>query len=195
MSNIDLVRLPGVAVLMVVYFLVMLAFSFFYIAFPVQAASEMKWSVQHTGAFFSVMSFFMVLVQGPVLSRVSRIWSARRLVMVGSFVLAIGFLSLVPAIGWLAFAGAVLIAVGNGLMWASVVALLSQAAGQQQGAVQGLAGSVGAAASIMGLIFAGIMYNQISGGLFVISAGLIFIVVVLSAWFPRDKLEHGNDDT
>jgi MFS family permease len=195
MSNIDLVRLPGVAVLMVVYFLVMLAFNFFYVAFPVQAASEMKWSVQHTGAFFSVMSFFMVLVQGPVLSRVARIWSARRLVIVGSFVLAIDFLSLVPAIGWLAFAGAVLIAVGNGLMWVSVVALLSQAAGQQQGAVQGLAGSVGAAASIMGLIFAGIMYNQISGGLFVISAGLIFIVVVLSAWFPRDKLEHGNDDT
>ncbi len=195
MSNIDLVRLPGVAVLMVVYFLVMLAFSFFYIAFPVQAASEMKWSVQHTGAFFSVMSFFMVLVQGPVLSRVSRIWSARRLVMVGSFVLAIGFLSLVPAIGWLAFAGAVLIAVGNGLMWASVVALLSQAAGQQQGAVQGLAGSVGAAASIMGLIFAGIMYNQISGWLFVISAGCIFGVVVLAACYPRDKLEHGNDDT
>jgi MFS family permease len=79
--------------------------------------------------------------------------------------------------------------VGNGLMWASVVALLSQAAGQQQGAVQGLAGSVGAAASIMGLTLAGILYDQISGWLFVISAGCIFGVVLLSAWCPRDKLE------
>jgi DHA1 family tetracycline resistance protein-like MFS transporter len=166
----------------------MLAFNFFYVAFPVQAASEMKWSVQHTGAFFSVMSFCMVVVQGPVLSRVSKIWKARRLVVVGSLILGFGFLCLVPAIGWMAFAGAVLIAVGNGLMWASVVALLSQAAGQQQGAVQGLAGSIGAAASILGLTLAGILYDQISGWLFVISAGCIFGVVVLSAWYPRDKL-------
>jgi MFS family permease len=189
LSNADLIRLPGVAVLMAVYFLVMLAFNFFYVAFPVQAATEMQWSVKHTGVFFSVMSFFMVLVQGPVLTRMSRVWSEGRLVGVGSLVLAVGFLTFAPAIGWLAFAGAILLALGNGLMWASVVALLSKAAGENQGAVQGLAGSIGATASVLGLTLGGIMYTHLSGWLFVLSAGLIFVVVILSLRLPRKHPE------
>jgi MFS family permease len=193
LSNADLVRLPGVAVLMAIYFLVMLAFNFFYVAFPVQAATEMQWSVKHTGVFFSVMSFFMVVVQGPVLSRLSRVWSEARLVGVGSLVLAGGFLTFAPAIGWLAFAGAILLAVGNGLMWASVVALLSKAAGEHQGAVQGLAGSIGAAASVAGLILGGIMYTHLSGWLFVLSAGLILVVVILSLRLPRGKPETDSN--
>jgi hypothetical protein len=50
------------------------------------------------------------------------------LVSVGSLVLGCGFLTFAPAIGWMAFGGAILLAVGNGLMWASVVALLSKTA-------------------------------------------------------------------
>jgi MFS family permease len=189
MSSRDLVRLPGVSPLIAIYFLVMLAFNIFYVAFPVQAATQMQWSVKHTGAFFSVMSFFMVVVQGPVLSRLSRIWSEGRLVGVGSLVLGCGFLTFSPAIGWMAFGGAILLAVGNGLMWASVVALLSKAAGEHQGAVQGLAGSVGAAASIVGLVLGGMMYSHLSGWLFVWSSGLIFVVVILSLRLPREKPE------
>jgi MFS family permease len=192
MSSADLVRLPGISVLLAIYFLVMLAWNFFYVAFPVQAATEMHWTVKHTGAFFSVMSLFMVVVQGPVLSRLSRMWSEGRLVGVGSLVLGCGFLTFSPAIGWMAFGGAILIAVGNGLMWASVVALLSKTAGEEhQGAVQGLAGSVGAVASIVGLILGGIMYAHLNGWLFVLSAGLIFVVVFLSLSLPGEKPGNG----
>jgi MFS family permease len=185
LSNLELCRLPGITNLLAIYFLVMLAFNFFYVAFPVEAATKMHWSVMHTGAFFSVMSFFMVVIQGPVLSRLSKVWSAKRLVSVGSIVLGCGFLTFTPAINWLAFGGAVLIAVGNGLMWASVVSLISKTAGDNQGAVQGLAGSVGAAASIIGLILGGVTYIFLSGWLFVLSCVLMFIVVLLSQWLPR----------
>jgi MFS family permease len=179
LSSLDLVRLPGVAIILMIYFLVMLAFNFFYVAFPVQAATSMHWSVSHTGSFFAVMSFFMVITQGPVLSRLSKVWSDRRLVAVGSLILGCGFLTFVPAIDWLAFVGAFLIALGNGLMWASVVALLSTAAAAHQGAVQGLAGSIGAGASVVGLVLGGVTYGFLGGWLFVLSAGLIFIVVFL----------------
>jgi DHA1 family tetracycline resistance protein-like MFS transporter len=189
MSSADIVRLPGIFVFMVTYFLVTLAFNFFYVAFPVQAATEMKWSIKHTGAFFSVMSVFMVVVQGAVLPRLSRICSDRTLVCIGAFVLVFGFLALAPASDWMAFAGALLIAVGNGLMWPPVVALMSKAAGEHQGAVQGLTGSVGAAASIMGLFLGGISYAHLGDWLFVLSAGLIFAVVILSMWFPEEKQE------
>jgi DHA1 family tetracycline resistance protein-like MFS transporter len=179
MSNIELIRLPGIAALLVVYFLVMLAFNFFYVAFPVQAATDMKWTVKETGAFFSVMSLVMVFVQGPVLTYLTKKWSRSRLITIGSSVLGCGFLVLSPAVSWMAFAGAILIAIGNGLMWAPIVALLSKTAGNYQGAVQGLAGSVGAAASIIGLVLGGLMFSFISGWLFVLAGGLIFLIVVL----------------
>jgi MFS family permease len=89
----------------------------------------------------------------------------------------------------LAFVAAILIAIGNGLMWPPMVALLSKAAGDHQGAVQGLAGSVSAGASILGLLLGGIFYSHVTDWLFVLSAGLIFAVVILSMWFPPDKLE------
>jgi MFS family permease len=186
-SSADIVRLPGMFVFMVTYFFVMLAFNFFYVTFPVQAATEMQWSVKHTGAFFSVMSLFMVVVQGAILPRLSRTWSDKRLVCMGSIILGFGFLALAPASDWMAFVGAILIAVGNGLMWPPVVALLSRAAGEHQGAVQGLAGSVAAVASIMGLMLGGISYAHLGDWLFVLSAGLIFAVVIVSIWFPPDK--------
>jgi MFS family permease len=189
MSSADIVRLPGMFVFMATYFFVMLAFNFFYVAFPVQAATEMGWSVRHTGAFFSVMSFFMVVVQGAILPRLSRTWSDKRLVCMGSIVLGFGFLALAPAGDWMSFVGAILIAVGNGLMWPPVVALLSKTAGEHQGAVQGLAGSVGAVASIMGLMLGGVSYAHLGDWLFVLSAGLIFAVVILSIWFPRETAE------
>ena len=103
---------------------------------------------------------------------------------VGSLVLGCGFLAFSPAIGWVAFGGAILLAVGNGLMWAPVVALLSKVAGQHQGAVQGMADSVGAVASILGLVLGGLMYAHLGGWLFALSAGRIGAVVVLSVWLP-----------
>jgi MFS family permease len=189
MSSADLVRLPGIRVFMATYFLVMLAFNFFYVSFPLQAATEMQWTIKHIGAFFAVMSIFMVAVQAALLPRLSQIWSDKRLVCVGAFVLGVGFLALSPANNWMPFVSAVLIAFGNGLMWPPVVALLSKASGKHQGAVLGLAGSVSAAASILGLFLGGIMYHHFRGWLFVLSAGFIFAIIILSVWFPREKLE------
>jgi MFS family permease len=191
MSNSELFRLPGIRVFMATYFFVMLAFNLFYVSFPLQAATEMKWTVKHTGGFFSVMSVFMVVVQAVLLPRLSRVWSNKRLVCVGAFVLGFGFLTLIPANNWMPFVAAVLIALGNGLMWPPVVALLSKAAGEHQGAVLGLAGSVSAAASIIGLFFGGILYHHFTGWLFVLSAGFIFTVIILAIWFPQTKIREG----
>ena len=50
----------------------MLGFNFFYVAFPVFAVGNLRWSVTDTGVFFAVLSLLMALVQGPVLSRLAR---------------------------------------------------------------------------------------------------------------------------
>jgi len=187
LSNARLMRLPGVAVFMVTYFCVMLAFNFFYVAFPLQAATKLHWTIKHTGAFFSVMSICMVVVQAALLPRLARLWSDKTMVCTGAFVLIFGFLALMPANDWMPFAGAILIAVGNGIMWPPVVALLSKASGDYQGSVMGLAGSISAAASILGLFLGGILYPIVGGWLFVVSAASIAVVVLLSSWYPPDK--------
>ena len=58
--------------------------------------------------------------------------------------------------------------------------LLSAKAGEHQGAVQGLAGSVAAIASIIGLLLGGLLYESLQGWLFVTSAILTFAVVVMA---------------
>jgi MFS family permease len=131
----------------------------------------------------------MVAVQMILLPRLAKIWSDKRLVRVGAFVLGFGFLALYPVSNRMPFIGAVLIAFGNGLMWPPVVALLSKAAGEHQGAVLGLAGSVSAGAAIVGLFLGGIMFHHFGGWLFVLSTVFIFAVIILSAWFPREKIE------
>ena len=133
------------------YFLVMLAFSFYYVAFPVFAVGSLGWTIRETGIFFAVMGVLMVVVQGPFYRWVTNWASERLLVVAGSATLAVAF--------WLfdsvtlsgVYGAVVLLAVGNGIMWPTVLSLLSKAAGSaSQGAVQGLAGSLGAVASIAG---------------------------------------------
>jgi len=160
---------------------VMLGFSFFYIGFPVHAIEELRWTVADTGAFFAYLSLVMVLVQGPVLARVSKKFSDAALAFVGTLILTIGFLCLfwssIPVI----YLAATLIALGNGLMWPSVMAMLSNAAGDMhQGAVQGAAGSIGAIASIVGLIAGGLLYNWLGAWVFVLAALVILPVSIVT---------------
>ena len=81
----------------------------------------------------------------------------------------------------LVYGAAVLFAAGNGLMWPSVMSILSKRAGTiNQGVVQGVASSFSSLASIIGLTVGGLLYNLIGETTFLISAGIIFTVFILS---------------
>lgn len=183
----DILKLHHMPALLSVYFLVMLGFSFFYIAFPIHAVRGLQWTVTGTGTFFAVLSLLMVLVQGPVLAQASRKLSDPQLVIGGSLILSFGFALLVGSSTTMIYAGAAFIALGNGLMWPSVMAVLSKFAGDRyQGVVQGFASSVGAVASIIGLIMGGLLYNWIGARVFIVSAVTIFAVTVVTLIF-RDR--------
>jgi len=95
--------------------------------------------------------------------------------------LAINFIFFVSNNTVLVYGAAILFAVGNGLMWPSFMSILSKRAGSVlQGAVQGVAGSFGSLASIIGLIAGGLLYNLLGAATFLISAGIIFLVAVMS---------------
>ena len=177
----SLLDLKGVPLLLAIYFLVMLGFNFYYAAFPLYAATSLRWSGRATAIYFSVLSLLMATVQGPVLGRATRRWGDRTPAVAGSLILAVSFLFLTSTHPAWIYGGAALLALGNGLMWPSVVSLLSLAAGRRhQGAVQGLAGSAGATASILGLLVGGTLYTSVQSGVFVLASVTIFCVFLFT---------------
>ena len=99
-----------------------------------------------------------------------------------------GFLLLLNGSDYAIFSAALLIALGNGLMWPSVMGLISKHAGSQhQGAVQGFASSTGAIASIVGLTLGGILYNWIQSWAFAASAMTIILVAVVMLTMHDDE--------
>jgi MFS family permease len=183
----ELLKIRCLPVLLAIYFLVMAGFSFFYIAFPIHAVKGLAWSVTQTGAFFATLSLLMVVVQGPILARAAKILSDQTLVICGSLILSLGFVFFVSGETALVYLGAALTALGNGLMWPSVMSRLAKRAGQvYQGAVQGFASSLGAVASIVGLVAGGLLYNWLGPWVFSASALTALIVCGLAA-FREDR--------
>ena len=178
----EVLQIPCIARLLTVHFLVMLAFNFFYAAFPIHAARGLGWPVQQTGGFLAVLSLLMVVAQGPVLRWASRRFGEGSLVVFGGSMLALGFPFFSSSSwGWLLLAASGM-ALGNGLMWPSLLSMISKAAGSQdQGVVQGYAGSGGALASIIGLLVGGASFESIGTNVFWLSAAVFTAAVIAAA--------------
>lgn len=191
LSSRQVLALPGVALLLTLQFLVFLAFNFYYVAFPVHAATTLAWSLPEVGAYFTVMGLLMATVQGPVLSRLARRFGDRPLVITGSLLLAVSFVFLASERTAVIYAGTGFLAAGNGLMWPSLLAALSRATDRNtQGAVQGFAGSANAVASIAGLLVGGLLYTVLEARVFLLSAAVTVMVFVLALRIERMRISR-----
>jgi MFS transporter, DHA1 family, tetracycline resistance protein len=188
-SFISLLKLPHVGFMVSLYFLIFLGFNFFYTAFPLYAAELLKWNVTQMGIFFAVLSGIMVLVQGPVLSAISRRVSDETLTIIGGFILATNFLLMMSHNTVIIYIGAFLFSLGNGLMWPSFLSILSRVAGHKyQGAIQGIASGAGSLASIIGLLGGGILYHLYFEKTFLITAVIIYLVSIISFRLLKMKI-------
>jgi MFS family permease len=184
----DVFKLKHISFLLVLYFLIFLGFNIFYTSFPIHAVDGLGWTVTQMGIFYAVLSGIMVLVQGPILRKALRKFSEEQLVIIGSVILGTNFILFVSPDIILIYGAAVLFAVGNGLMWPSVMSILSNRAGiVYQGTVQGVANSFGSLASIIGLLVGGLLYNVLGATTFLVSAGVIFSVFIMSFRLMKTK--------
>lgn len=179
-------KIKFIPYILLLYFLIFLGFNFFYTASPIHVVEKLGWSIAEMGIYFSVISFIMVIFQGPVLSYVSKKFSDGVLIIAGNLILGTNFVMLISDNLIVLYAAAVLFAAGNGLMWPSVLSLLSKAAGKTyQGSVQGVAGSMGSLASIIGLVAGGLLYTEIGTMTFLLAAMTIYLVFILSFRLPK----------
>ncbi len=178
---VDVFKLEHISFLLVLYFLIFLGFNVYYASFPTHAANVLHWSVTQLGIFYAVLSGIMVFIQGPVLRKALKKFSEEKLVIFGSLILGVNFVLFFSESIISVYIAVVLFAIGNGVMWPSFMSILSKRAGTDlQGAVQGIAGSIGGVASIIGLIAGGVLYNLTGEATFLVSAVIIFSVFVMS---------------
>ena len=171
--------------MLLIYFLTFLGFSLFYAAFPMHALKKLGWDSLQLGIFFSFLSGLMILVQGPLLSFLSRKFSDASLVITGCLMLVINFCLMAGGNAILIYTAAFLFALGNGLMWPSYLSILSKLGGEkQQGSVQGVANSSGSLASIAGLIAGGYLYGETGSSTFLFTAAMLALVLLLSFRMP-----------
>lgn len=167
--------------LLAMYLIIFLGFNTFYAAFPVFAADVVGWNEGELGIYFTYLSLVLVIVQGPVLSYISKRVDQKPLILVGNLLLAVNFLLLITGVPVLLYLAATLFALGNGLMWPSVLSVLSKTSPkEQQGIVQGYSASISSFGSIFGLVFGGVLYTSLTGSVFIITAVCMVIVAVMS---------------
>ncbi len=181
-----ILQLPQMPSMFLIYFLTMLGFSFFYVGFPLMAMNQMAWTSLELGIFFSVSSGLMILVQGPLLSYLADKTNEKTLILTGTVLLSLFFLLLTFGETFWAFAGAICFALGNGLMWPSFLSLLAKTGNKDmQGTIQGYANSTGSLASIIGLLFGGLLMGTIGSILFIASA-IVMLIIFGITWSISD---------
>lgn len=184
--------------MLLLYFMIFLAFNIFYTAFPVHAANGLQWDIGRLGIFFAVLSAMMIVVQGPVMSLIGDRVSEYVLVTVGSAGMGLSFLLLQSPVLWCVYLAAIFFAMGNGIMWPSFLSILGTFGNEtQQGYIQGISSSAGSLASIIGLVIGGLLYTAVGTDTFLIAAA-IFVLVFVSSIFlkarsiPEKQEIHGD---
>jgi len=173
---------PGIPLLYIIYFLTFLGFSLFYAGLPIYANTILDWSSTELGMFLAYSSFIMIVVQGPVLTRLHGKVTNEKLILTGSVILASSFVLLSFENLIIIYLANTLLSIGNGLMWPSFMALLSRTGSStMQGAIQGYGNSMGSIASMFGLILGGILFEFLSTTVFAIGGIIFLIIAVLMA--------------
>ncbi|MGB3548644.1 MAG: MFS transporter [Saprospiraceae bacterium] len=177
----SVLRLPGMPLLFLMYYVTFFGFSFFYSGMPIMASNQLGWGAGELGIFFAVTSGVMVVTQGPLLALLSKHIAAWIQVAAGAALLAVSFCILPIATPFRVFFGGIVLALGNGIMWPSFLSILGKAGPKLlQGATQGYANSMGSLASILGLVGGGTLYAVLSSGVFYLGAGLIGLIFLLA---------------
>lgn len=190
-TKTSVLSVKGVPFMTTLYFLIFLGFNVMYATWPLHSSKGLGWSPAQLGLFFALIGIALIIVQGPVMSYLSDKMSEETLFTIGSLILVGMFLTMTLQNDIILYANAILFGLGNGLMWPSFLSLLSRLGNRnQQGAIQGLGNSAGSLASIIGLIAGGFLYGSLGHNVFMLSAGLFFLIFLLGmrfvAWSKKE---------
>ena len=154
-------RSPAIGTLMAIYVLATFVFAAFTTVFPLWIAIKLDYDAQHAGYLMAYLGLLMAIVQGRLIGPMASQFGERRLLVIGTTVLILGY-ALMPLADTLLILCAVLvlIALGSGLNWPAATSLASQqAAIDRQGGVLGVMQSLSALGRMAGAAWAGWVFG------------------------------------
>jgi DHA1 family tetracycline resistance protein-like MFS transporter len=185
---------PGLAGLVVVFFLVVFAFSGLETTFALWAERQLSWGPREVGYMFAGVGVVAVIVQGGLIGPLTRRLGEDRVLLTGVVALAAGFVLLptaenLPAV-MLAMA---LLAAGFGLANPSLHSLVSRRSdASRQGTALGVAQSAASLARIFGPVAAGLFFTVGGRAMPYFASAAILIMVGIVLW-RRDSLSSQNN--
>jgi MFS family permease len=152
---------PVLTRLLVVFFLVILAFSGMETTFAWWAIAQFGWGPRPIGFVFFYVGLLSALMQGVLIGKLTGRFGEERLMLAGLGAIALGLLVLAFAHGLAPLAVALTaLALGMGAMQPSLNSLISRRAGAaEQGEIMGVAQSVGSLSRVLGPIIAGSLFG------------------------------------
>lgn len=160
---LDIARRPSLRALLIAFFIVSFAFSGVPVAFPSLGIELFGFAEQQLVLIFIYIGVINIIF-GNAAGRLARRIGTERLVAFGAFAIMLGLLLMPLAFHWVAYViltGTV--AMGVAVAFPLIPSLVSKRTlPQEQGAVLGVAQSLGSLARVPGPLVAGFLFDQVS---------------------------------
>ncbi len=196
---VSLGRHPAIGTLMVIYLLATFVFAAFTTVFPLWIETTLGYDAQHAGYLMAYLGLLMAIVQGRLIGPMARQLGERRLLVIGTSVLILGYALIPLADSLLALCAVlVLIALGSGLNWPTGTSLASQHTPvDRQGGVLGVMQSLSALGRMLGAIWAGWVFGtwrpatpfQLSAVIMSLAAAFAILFMIRAPAPPAAKAE------
>jgi len=169
------------------FFIVTLAVTQMEVTFALFMQARHGFGAQTAGWLLAYLGLIMVLIQGGLIGKLSKVFGERRLVLTGTMFMAVSLVLLAQAtiLPQLLIALAFL-ALGNGVTNPSLSSLASQGArAERRGATMGVYQSAGSLSRVLGPPLAGYLYDTKGiAAPFLIAAGFTIIAFITASRFP-----------
>ena len=187
-ATLGALRHPVLSRLILIFFLVILAFAAMESTFALWAMRQFRWGPEQVGYVFAFVGVLSAVLQGGLIGRLTQRFGEERLLLCGLILIGLGLLVLpfareVPLLGT-AVSG---LALGIGLTQPSLNSLISRRAGRdEQGEVLGVAQSVASLSRVLGPAMAGFLFADLGrGSPFLFGVVLIALALLLALHLLR----------
>ncbi|MBV8888756.1 MAG: MFS transporter [Alphaproteobacteria bacterium] len=173
---------PVLARLILIFFLVILAFAGMESTFALWAMRQYRWGPAQVGFVFAYVGVLSAAMQGGAIGPLIRRLGEERLMLGGLALIAVGLVVLPWAKDLPLLVAAVsALALGMGAMQPSLNSLISRRAGrEEQGEVMGVVQSIGSLSRVLGPAIAGVLFAMLGrASPFLWGAGLVVAAAAL----------------
>ena len=158
----DVLSRPILSRLILIFFLVILAFAGMESTFALWAIDQFGWGPRQVGYVFAYVGVLSAVLQGGLIGHLARRFGEERLLLGGLTLIGLGLLVMTLAYNLAALVAAVTaLALGMGLTQPSLNSLISRrAGGAKQGEVMGVSQSVASLSRVLGPFAAGFCFAE-----------------------------------